>query len=272
VGAEDLLDARQALGQPSCSPAHGRPDRFEHIACPLRGFPRIVDLLGGCLELVVTTRGGRCRYGVFSFRLGCQDPRSPLRQSAPAALNVSGEHIERGAVGQLGERRLGHQLVKAIKQREIPLGDHRLEHPLPGCVVLATQLTGHPRLHRSDHEVGRQRGQLCQEPFTEHLDVPDLAEHSGEPAQLPVEIPDGRRVQQHGELAKRAAQPAGRDSHLVNGVRLVHPHLGVAGKQPPDLRPKVRLQHGAGAKPVLPRPVAVAARQPLGEQDGELGR
>ena len=98
----------------------------------------------------------------------------------------------------------------------------------PGPQLLGVQVGVDSVAHRPEHKLRRPVGEDFAEAPALHLTVANLAEKSGEPLELLVEVFGGRPVEQLAEHANRAAQPADRHPGVVDRILSApQPHVAV---------------------------------------------
>ncbi len=150
---------------------------------------------------------------------------------APQLAVGSGDQRRQHVPGPLAccrqPRRRGDQGVEGVHHVEVALPVELAVDGGEGVPVAALQQVLHLLPHRPEHQLGRLLVDQTQQSIAQHLGVAGRTEDPGQPAQLVAQRVGELAVQQRPEGAERAAQPAGRDAHLVHGIVSVPAHVRV---------------------------------------------
>ena len=215
-----------------------------------RGVPRT---LGGLTCLVDR------RVLVLGDRHSREGALQPPRRS-PDRL---GKHLARLSCRELCQRRIGDESVQVIEQLEIALPVKLVHRGVARLIELDGEVPGDAGLDRPHHQVRGDGGELGGEPGQQHLGVTGLPEHGRQPLQLVTQRPGPLPLDDPAERLQRAPGPAGRDPHLVHGVRLIPPYQGVVAGDGARLPPHIREHHIArGERAVRGDPPSATAPAP----------
>ena len=211
--AEHLLHARDHGCEPAGWPAADRGDRLGGVTGPLGGLANVMQDQLALVRRRLLGRGGQPSGAT-------PGPQHHRRQ------------LDRGRTGgPIGQRWFDHQPVEPVEQAAVPLAvqlGHRepVRGPVPGRAG-----AGDPAPDRADHQRAGLAVEQPDQVVPDHLGVAGGTERPAQPRQLVPDRVGHLTVEQRTGRGQHAAQPTAGDPHLMDGVRLVGPHLRVEHRQ-----------------------------------------
>ncbi len=232
---QDVLHALAGLDQVLRRPSQDHHRHLAGVAGPLGGLAQLVQSRGATLAV--------------HLRRLLQPPPHP---SAGAAQRPA-QHRS-GRPGSLVRQRWRlEQRVQLVQQHQVAgAGDRRQGMLVPR----ARQTQGvllEPGRHRAEHQLHRFGGDDLLQARQRHLCVAHLRQLGAQPLELTAERIGRSAVEHRAGSGGDAAQTAGGDLELVDGVGPVGPHHHVRRLQRGDLRPDGIEHDVSRLGPVLPR-------------------